>query len=175
MSVFSRHVDGVVAALSWRRTVVVEQGIWEPRRSEWKPHGDNVRSVRTVYDQELREVLDPRAPGAGAVLGPPPKELKTIRAYEYEELSWHKYRSFHASGDSTADVRWPEYTLGPDQRVSERRETYRAKFSVDTDGEAEYRTELDQATWRTLKLGLRCRLKVGAHSREVEHVAPAPD
>jgi hypothetical protein len=72
---------------------------------------------------------------------------------------------------SPADVRWPEYALGPDQRVSERREAYRAKFSAGgEDSEDEYAAELDEATWRTLKAGLRCRLKVGALSGEVKQV-----
>jgi hypothetical protein len=52
-------------------------------------------------------------------------EVMTKHTYfEYEEFEWHKYRSFSAKGDGTADVRWPEYTLEPDQRISERRETY---------------------------------------------------
>jgi hypothetical protein len=55
--------------------------------------------------------------------------------------------------------------------VSERREAYRAKFSVgDEDSEDVYAAELDEATWQTLKVGLRCRLKVGALSGEVKQV-----
>lgn len=72
-------------------------------------------------------------------------------------------------------VRWPEYTLEPEQRISERRETYHARFSVDADadgGEREYVTELDEATWRTLEVGLKCRLKVSGFSDEVKQVTP---
>ena len=65
--------------------------------------------------------------------------------FEYEEFEWHRYRSFSAKGDTPADVRWPECTLEPDQRISERRETYHAKFSAN-DGDDEYATELDEAT-----------------------------
>lgn len=70
-AVFSRHVDAVVAALSWTRTVVIEQG--------------------------------------------------------------------------------------------------RAKFSAGADG---YTAELDEATWRKLRIGRRCRLTVGAFSDEVKEVVP---
>jgi hypothetical protein len=91
--------------------------------------------------------------------------------FEYEELEWHRYRSFSADGDSTADVRWPEHALEPGQRISERRETYHAKFSANADGD-EHLTELDEATWRTLKVGLKCRLKMGSFSDEVKQVTP---
>jgi hypothetical protein len=40
------------------------------------------------------------------------------------------YRAFSARGEGPADVRWPECTLEPDQRISERREIYHAKFSA---------------------------------------------
>jgi hypothetical protein len=71
--------------------------------------------------------------------------------------------SVSAKGDSPADVRWSEYTLEPDQRIIEQRESYHAKFAADADGGAdEYRADLDEVTWRTLKVGLKCRLKVGA-------------
>jgi hypothetical protein len=93
--------------------------------------------------------------------------------FEYEELQWHKYRSFSAQGDGPADVRWPGYALGPDQRISERREAYRAKFSAGgEDSEDEYTVELEEAKWQALKVGLRCRLKVGALSGEVKQVIP---
>jgi hypothetical protein len=48
MSVLARHVDAVVVALNWKRTVVVEQGRWLSRSTAWKPHGDNIRNLRTV-------------------------------------------------------------------------------------------------------------------------------
>ncbi len=121
----------VVTALSWRRTVVIEQGRWQSRRTDWKPHGDGVRNVRTVRVVEPDLIFDthtdrrragPRQSGSREVM-----EKHTY--FEYEEFRWHKYRSFSAQGDGPADVHWPEYVLGPDQRISERREAYRAKFS----------------------------------------------
>ena len=176
MSVFSRNVDARVVALSWTRTVVVEQGRWESRRTAWKPHGDNVRNVRAVQAKEPDIVIEGSMRRAGASM---PKSrsnevLTTHTYFEYEEFEWHKYRTFSAKGDTPADVHWPEHTLEPDQRISERRETYHANFAVNADGD-EYITELDEATWRTLKVGKRYRLKVGLLSDEVLQVSPAND
>ena len=172
---FSGHVDVVVTALSWRRTVVIEQGRWQSRRTDWKPHGDGVRNMRAVHTVEPGLIFDTHTDrrGGGMRRSGSHEVMEKHTYFEYEEFEWHKYRSFSAQGDDPADVRWPEYSLGPDQRVSERREAYRAKFSVGGgDGEGEYAAELDEATWRTLKAGLRCRLKVGALSGEVKQVIP---
>jgi hypothetical protein len=171
--VFSKQVDVVVTAVSWRRTVVIEQGRWQSRRTDWKPRGDAVRNVRTVQVTEPEIIFDthtdrkvggPRRSGSHEVM-----DKHTY--FEYEEFSWHKYRSFSAQGDGPDDVRWPDCPLDPDQRVSERREVYRAKFSaVGADTGDEYVAELDEATWRPLKVGLRCRLTLGALSGEVKRV-----
>jgi hypothetical protein len=175
MSVFSRHVDAVVVALSWKRTVVIEQGRWESRSTSWKPHGDNVRNLRTVQHMEP-DIVGGRSRGQDVARLPKNRSYEVMSEhthFEYEEFDWHKYRSYSARGDSPADVHWPEHTLEPEQRISERRETYHAKFSADADGGAdEYMTELDEATWRTLEVGLRCRPKVGALSDEVKQVTP---
>jgi hypothetical protein len=173
VSVFSQHVDATVVALSWKRTVVIEQGHWASRSTSWKPHGDNIRNLRTVQDFEPDIVGGTRMSRAGASM--PQSRTHEVMSkhtrFEYEELEWHRYRSFSADGDSTADVRWPEHALEPGQRISERRETYHAKFSASADGD-EYLTELDEATWRTLKVGLKCRLKMGSFSDEVKQVTP---
>ena len=174
MTVFARYVDARVAALSWTRTVVIEQGRWESRRTAWKPpHGDNVRNLRTVHATEPDIVIDGGMRRAGASM-PKSKsrEVMTTHTYfEYEEFSWHKHRSPSVKGDSPADVRWPDYPLEADQRISERREAYRAKFSVRAgDDEDEYAAELDEATWRKLRVGRKCRLKLGAFSGEVKRV-----
>jgi hypothetical protein len=58
MRVFSRHVTAAVVALTWKRTVVIEQGRWEHRRTPWKPHGENVRNLRTVQDVEPDIVIE---------------------------------------------------------------------------------------------------------------------
>jgi hypothetical protein len=184
MSVFSRHVDVAVVALSWKRTVVIEQGRWESRRTAWKPHGDNVRNLRTVQDVEP-DIVGGRRMGQVGVGTPGTKAHEVMSKhtnFEYEEFEWHRYRSFSTKGDSPAGVRWPEYTLEPDQRISERRESYHAKFAADADADAdadggadEYQADLDEVTWRTLKVGLKCRLKVGAFNDEVKQVTPVPD
>jgi hypothetical protein len=175
--VFARHVDAAVVALSWSRTLVVEQGRWHSRRTAWRPHGGNVRNLRAVEVTEADIVAPGEFRKAGASM-PRTKSHEVLEKhtyFEYEEFEWHKYRSFSARGDAVADVRWPEHTLEPDQRISERRETYHAKFSAGADdGEREYLAELDEATWRTLEVGLKCRLKVGAISDDVKEVTPVP-
>jgi len=181
MGVFSRRVNASVVALTWKRTVVVEQGHWRARRTSWKPHGDNVRNVRAVHVNEPEIVSGGNMRRAGASM-PKSKsrEVVTDHTYfEYEEFEWHKYRTFSARGDGTAGVHWPECALEPDQRISERRESYHAKFAVlaggggsgggGSDGR-EYLAELDESTWRSLRIGRKCRLSVGAFSDEVEKV-----
>jgi hypothetical protein len=178
MGVFSGHVDAVVVALSWTRHVVVEQGRWESRRTAWKPHGKDVRNLKAVQkvEADLTFTVHDHTPNMGAQPRTRSREVMEKHTYfEYEEFSWHKYRSFSARGEGPAGVHWPDYDLGPDQRVSEQREAYRAKFSSggDDDGD-EYTVELDQATWQTLKVGQRCRLRLGALSGEVKQVIPVP-
>ncbi|MGD0703240.1 MAG: hypothetical protein ABSA02_25570 [Trebonia sp.] len=178
MSVLSRHVEATAVSLNWKRTVVVEQGRWLSRRTSWKPHGDNVRNLRTVHRTEPDLVGGANMRRAGASM--PKSRAYEVMAdhtyFEYEEFEWHKYRSYSAKGDNPADVHWPEYTLEPDQRITERRETYHAKFSVTADADADaYVTELDETTWRTLKVGRTYRLKVGLLSDAVQQVSPARD
>ena len=176
MNVFSRHVDVTVVALSWRRTVVVEHGHWESRRTAWKPaHGDNVRNLRTVevVEPDIEIVGGMRRAGASMPRSRSREVMAKHTYFEYEQFEWRKFRSFSANGDTPAGVHWPEHALEPDQRISERRETYHATFSVDADGSAdEYVTELDAATWRTLRVGLKRSLTLGAFSDQVKQVTP---
>jgi len=163
----------MVTALNWKRTVVVEQGRWESRCTAWKPHGANIRNLRTVQTVEPEIVgggIKSRA-GASMPRSTAHEVMAKHTSFEYEEFEWHKYRSFSAKGDGKAGVRWPEYSLEADQRVSEQRQAYHATFSVTVDGgEDEYTTELDEATWRALRVGLKCRLTVGSFSDEVKQV-----
>ena len=173
--VFSRQVDVVVVALSWRRTVVVEQGRWRSRRTAWKPpHGATVRNLRAVQKLEPDIEIEAGMRRAGASM-PASKSHEVLAKhtiFEYEEFEWRKFRTFSAKGDGPADVAWPEHTLEADQRITERRETYHATFAVKGDDGDEYLTELDEATWRRLRIGRRCRLKIGALGDEVKQVTP---
>jgi hypothetical protein len=95
MTVFSRQVDVVVAALSWRRTVVVEQGRWRSRCTAWKPpHGDNVRNLRAV--QKLEPDIEIEAGMRRAGASTPPSRSHDVLAkhtlFEYEEFEWRKLR-----------------------------------------------------------------------------------
>jgi hypothetical protein len=175
MTVFSRQVDAVVAALSWRRTVVVEQGRWRSRRTAWKPaHGHIVRNLRAVQKLEPDIEIEAGMRRAGASM-PASKSHEVLAKhtiFEYEEFEWRKFRTFSAKGDGPSGVAWPEHTLEADQRITERRETYHATFTVKGGDGDEYLTELDQATWRRLRIGRRCRLKIGAFDGEVKQVTP---
>jgi hypothetical protein len=183
MAVFSRRVDATVVALTWKRSVVVEQAHWVPRRTAWKPHRDNVRNLRTVQVKE-GEITSDRSLIPGLRAGSMPATSREVLGehtyYEYEELQWRRLRSFSAKGDGPEDLRWPVYTLEPEQRISEKRETYHATFSVARSagdagsGAAEYTAELDEATWRALEAGRQCRLTVGTFSDEVKQVTPLP-
>jgi hypothetical protein len=168
--VFARHVVATVVALSWKRTVVVEQGRWRSRRTAWKPRGGNIRNLRTVRSTGFDIVSD--AVNVDRA-GPLPDRSREILArhtsFEYEEFEWGGHRTFSASGDGTAGVHWPDHPLEDGQRVSERREAYRATFSAGPD---EYLTELDEATWRRLRTGMRYRLKISTLSGEIKQVAP---
>jgi hypothetical protein len=134
-----------------------------------------VRNIRTIPAVEPDLIFDTHTDrrGGSARQSGSHEVMAEHTYFEYEEFRWHKYRSFSAQGDGTASVRWPEYALGPDQRISERRAAYRAKFSAGgKDSDEEYAAELDEATWRTLHVGLRCRLKRGALSGDVKQVIP---
>jgi len=111
MRVFSRQVDVVVVALSWRRTVVVEQGRWRSRRTAWKPaHGETVRNLRAVQKLEPDIEIEGSMRRAGARMGPSKSHevLAKHTIFEYEEFEWRKFRTFSAKGDGPADVHWPE-------------------------------------------------------------------
>jgi hypothetical protein len=175
MSVFARHIQATVIELNWKRTIVIEHGRWESRSTAWKPHGDNVRNLRTVHSIEpdiVGGVRTRRTTMPGMPQNRAHEVVSEHTRFEYEEFNWHKYRSFTVQGDGPADLHWPDYTLAPNQRISKRRESYRATFSVGADGD-EFTIELDESTWRTLKVSRKCRLTVGAFSGQIKKVTLA--
>jgi hypothetical protein len=104
MSLFSRRVDVVVVALSWNRTVVIEQGRWRSRRTSWKPHGNNVRNLRVTHETEV-DTLSNKSRGGSSRDAPWGKSSTVVAKntyFEYEELEWRKYRSFSARGEGQA-------------------------------------------------------------------------
>lgn len=176
MSLFGRHVDATVVALEWKRSIVIEQGRWRFRRTAWKPHGDNIRNLRKVRVDELEIRFDTTSLGRASYRSSDSRPVSAEHTYfEYEELEWHRYRSFSATGSGPVGVEWPDHPLDASQRISERRETYRATFCAEAeDGEGsedEYVTKLDEVTWRALTVGLRCRLTLSALG-DVKHVTP---
>jgi hypothetical protein len=174
MSVFGRRVEARVSSLAWRRTLVVEQGFWEFRRTSWKPRGGNVRNIETVHSTQPDIVgggRNPERPTMAPSRNPAHEVLAKHTYYEYQELVWRKHRSLSAKGDSPAGLHWPEYALGPDQRIAERRESYRATFTAKNTKD-ELMAELDEQTWRSLKrVGRLVRLRVSLN-HEVKHVEP---
>jgi len=176
MGVFARHVDAVLTGLSWKRTIVIEQGRWAARRTAWKPSGDQVRNLRTVHGAEPEIVGSTRNDRVGPTtgLGQAHEVMAKTTYFEYEEYEWRKYRTFSAKGDSSGDVSWPEHALEPEQRITERRAVYHATFTAGPDRD-EHVAELDEATWRTLRVGHRYQLKLGPLSDEVKQVVRLPD
>jgi len=175
MSVFSRQVDVVVVAVSWRRTIVVEQGRWRSRRTAWKPpHGENIRNLRAVRELEgdIEVEAGMRRAGASMPASRTDEVLAKHTIFEYEEFEWRKFRTFSANGDGPADVHWPEHALEDDQRITERRETYHARFEVKGGGEDDYPIDLDYETWKRLRVGCRCRLKISGLTGEIREITP---
>jgi hypothetical protein len=78
--------------------------------------------------------------------------------YTYEQLEWHKGAEHKASGTGQDGVAWPEYELGPHERVRDKKETYTATFTA---GDKSYEATLPEQEWRALEPGVSCRLTRG--------------
>ena len=172
--------------------MILENQEWVARRSEWAP-GDDVRNVERHTEQYWASPTGmqlgapgagempgfpgtggmPGLPGAGGMPGasvsPTQTELSTRVYYTYEALEWQKGRSLTASGTDQADVRWPDYTLAPQERVRSTRESYSAAFTAD---DKHYETTLPEQQWRALPPGGSCQLTLGMLGG-VKKVAPA--
>jgi hypothetical protein len=85
-------------------------------------------------------------------------ELRTRVYYTFEQLEWHKGRSFKATGTGTRDVHWPQYTPEARERVRDKKETYSATF---TSADKQYAVTLPEAEWRALETGGGYSLKLG--------------
>ena len=74
------------------------------------------------------------------------------RVYEFELERWSPGRVIAEEGSDQSGVRWPEYKLGPNERVHKKSETYTAVFAFGDSGK-EHKAKLDEATWRSLEKG----------------------
>lgn len=83
---------------------------------------------------------------------------RTRTVFTYEELEWRDGRAVTASGADRSEVRWPDYTPAPGERVRRKAESYSVTFRATA---KQYDTTLDEAQWRSLTLGSIYRLSLG--------------
>lgn len=179
MALFRHHIEAEATALAWTRTVDTEQRQWVARRSEWKPAGE-ARDVQRHEESHWETVTNwqPGLPNAGGTPGLQQpglqqpvtrQELRTRTYYTYEALEWREGRTLTASGAGQDDVRWPEYTLAPDERLRDESQAYSATFTAP---DKQYEATLDEPQWRALTLGATYRLGLGllGHVHEVTPV-----
>jgi hypothetical protein len=174
MALFRRHIDAEATAFAWTRTVDLEQPQWVSKRSEWRPGGET-RNVERHNESYWETITDwqPGPTGTDGMPGPQQpvtrQEFRTRTFYTYEALEWRESRTFRASGADRSDVRWPEYTLEPEERVRGQAEKYSVTFTGPTKS---YEKTLDETQWRVLALGTTYRLSLGPLGG-VREVTPA--
>ncbi|HEY6789965.1 MAG TPA: hypothetical protein VI365_21910 [Trebonia sp.] len=162
MALFRRHVDAEATAFAWTRTVGMEQQQWVGRRSAWEPSGET-RNVQRRQETYWETVTDWQ-PGPANADGTPGaqqpltrQELRTRTFYTYEALEWRESRTLTASGADQSEVRWPEYTLVPGERVRSKAETYTGTFTA---AARQYEATLGETQWRALALGTTYQLRL---------------
>jgi hypothetical protein len=151
MGLFRRHADAVVAELTWRRTVELADVEWVTVRSKRRPLS-TARNVRVDYEQDLEN-----------------DQTRTV--YEFEEERWTPGRVIVAEGTGQSGVHWPEYKLGPYERVRLKSDLYVAVFTLAGSGK-ERKADIDEANWRTMEKGAPYRLKLGILG-DIRWMAPA--
>ena len=158
-----RPVDAVVTGVAWSRVVQLERQEWVAKRGSWTP-SDDVRNVKKHTGSYVGAVTgtQPGMPDANGIPGAPTTttrmEPRLRIYYTYEQLEWHKGAELKASGTGQDGVTWPEYQLGPRDRVRDKKETYTATFAAA--GET-YEAMLPEQEWRALEPGVSCRLTRG--------------
>jgi hypothetical protein len=148
-----RQVDARVTGLAWSRVVQLERQEWVTKRASWTP-SDGVRNVQKHTMYYLATVTDTH-PGPTDATRLEPR-YRTY--YTYEQLEWHKGAELKASGTGQDGVAWPEYELGPHERVRDKKETYTATFTA---GDKSYEATVPEQEWRALEPGVSCRLTRG--------------
>ena len=167
MGLFRRHADAVVVELTWRRAVELDDIEWVTVRSGSRPPA-TARNVRVQSEQHFENVqVGINANGTPETMS----ELRSRTFYEFELERWTRGRVIAEDGTGQSGVRWPEYKLGPNERVHKKSESYTAVFTLGDSGE-ERKAELDEATWRSLEKGSRYHLEVGIFGH-VHSVVPA--
>jgi hypothetical protein len=156
MALFQRHADAVVVELTWRRVVELDDIEWVTVRSQ-SPPPDTARNVRVHSEQHFENVqigINPNGSPENMM------ESRSRRVYEFELERWRRGRVIAEEGSDQSGVRWPEYKLGPNERVHKKSETYASVFALAGSGE-ERKAELDEETWRSLEKGSAYHLELG--------------
>ena len=148
-----RPVDARVTGLAWSRVVQLERQEWVIKRASRTP-SDGVRNVQKQTVYYLATVADTHPGPTDATR----LEPRSRTYYIYEQLEWHKGAELTASGAGQDGVAWPEYELGPRERVRSKKETYTATFTA---GDKSYEATLPEQEWRALEPGVSCRLTRG--------------
>jgi hypothetical protein len=90
--------------------------------------------------------------------------------YTYEERVWRNMRSVPASGRREQPVRDPQYTLGRDEEVRKKTDSYKATF-LSEDG-TRHSAQVRLAQWKLLMEGTKYRLGSNTFGR-IRTVKPA--
>jgi hypothetical protein len=158
-----RQVEAQVTGVTWSRVVQLERSQWVPKRASWVP-SEGVRNVEKHKESYWAPVTDtrPGVPDANGIPGPTVTstrtELRFRIYYTYEALEWRESAAPRASGTDQDSVAWPEYDLGPGERIGDKKETYSASFTA---GDKRYEADLPEQEWRALRPGIGCRLTLG--------------
>lgn len=126
-----RRVDASVSELSWSRTLLIGTRTWDARTSKRKPSSfsGNIRNVQVQGGD------DP-----------------SRRQYTYEERAWKNMRRVPGSGRRQDDVRWPPHTLGKDEEIKKRKQSYKVTFTSTT-GRRHVKRMRRADQWQTLQKG----------------------
>jgi len=146
-----RHAEAIARDFPWRRSVYIGTRTWVKKKSRRQPKTSS--DIRNVQVQNANV----------------PDKLH----YTYEKRVWRNMRSIPASGRGQESVRDPLYTLGRDEAVRRRTQSYQASF-LSEDGRR-YSAKVRFAQWRLLKKGRKYRLgrNTFGHVRTIKPARPA--
>lgn len=142
------HVEGVSSSFYWRRIVHIGRRVWIQKKSKRKPG-----SSADIRNVEVRNADDP-----------------DNLHYTYEKRVWRNMRTVPVTGRKQETVRNPAYTLGRDEQVRRKTESYEAAF-VSEEG-ARYSAKVRFAQWKSLNEGATYRLGRNVFGK-VRTVSPA--
>jgi hypothetical protein len=179
---YRRDASGAVSALSWERTIEIEE-FRQVSGSDWDESvpGDaynvscsreqrGTEKVQVGSHEECRDVDQ----GDGSFR----RECRTVPDYEnrpvyddrctYTLDRWVTVREVEASGDHLTNPlpAWPAYTLASgsgakdfgQERAGSKHETYRVMLDLDGDTKS---CSFDQAKWETFEVGMQIEVEVG--------------